>query len=93
MRATAASSCSSLTCSIDLNAVFYVHFVCLLSAIYLPLFTVQVALEAGTGGDGDGDQLLSINGGNGGLGAGSGSVAGLGGIGAHNWFGRPGGAL
>lgn len=27
---------------------FYVHFVCFLSALYLPLFTIQVALEAGT---------------------------------------------
>lgn len=28
---------------------YYVHFICLLSAIYLPLFSLQVALDAGTG--------------------------------------------
>jgi predicted membrane chloride channel (bestrophin family) len=30
---------------------FYVHFICLLTAMYLPLFAVSVAFKAGTGDD------------------------------------------
>jgi len=30
---------------------FYVHFVCLLTALYLPLFAIQTALDAGTGNE------------------------------------------
>ncbi|CAB9524240.1 expressed unknown protein [Seminavis robusta] len=30
---------------------FYIHFLCLLSAVYLPLFAANAAFEAGTGGE------------------------------------------